>query len=133
MISANVPDSLTKIIPVNQQLVPVALKRKLEYSGHFICEYVDKIKLIHYFSFLKRHNHIFENIELDIDLVESFEKKAMDYVEEIESKIKTDPEAPDKMITKNFTEIFDSDDDEIEEMNSEIEAEDVQDLSYENL
>ena len=134
MITANVPDSLTKIISVNQQLVPVALKRKLEYRGHFICEYVDKIKLIKYFYFLKRHNHIFENIELDINIVENFEKKTMDYVEVVDSKNKTNPETPEQM-PKIAADILDSDDDEMEEQNLEFEAvllnndqlEDVQD------
>ena len=92
--------------------------------------------MIQYFSFLKRHNYIFDYIELDIILVESFKKETMAYVEEVDSKINTDPEIPNKIISKSSTDIFDSDDDEMEEINFEMEevvqnkdqSGDVQDL-----
>ena len=44
MISANVVDTLKRILPVDQNLVPVSFKKKLEYSGHYLQEYVDKKK-----------------------------------------------------------------------------------------
>ena len=116
MISANIPESLTRILPVNQQLVPVALKRKLEYKGHFLYEYVDKDKLLHYFMFLKQHNHIFENIELDMNLVQIFEKKTMDYVEKIDSKKDTHVKTPEQSETyEKYTDDFDSDEDDMKE------------------
>ena len=34
MVSANVVDTLQKILPVEEHLVHVALKRKIEYSSH---------------------------------------------------------------------------------------------------
>ena len=117
MVSANIPESMTKILPVSQQLVPVALKRKLKYTGHFIYEYVDKVKLIQYFMFLKRHNHIFEKIELDLNLVENFEKKTMNYVEKVDTQRKTDVNTEDpKTIDINYSDIFDSDEDDLEEI-----------------
>ena len=45
MVSANVVESLNKISPVEQNLVPVTLKRKMDYSGHFMQEYIDRNKL----------------------------------------------------------------------------------------
>ena len=45
MVSANVVESLNKILPVEQNLVPVALKQKMDYSGHFMQEYIDRNKL----------------------------------------------------------------------------------------
>ena len=59
MVSANVVDTLHKILPVEQNLVPVALKRKMEYSGHYMQEYVDRYKIKEYFQWFQRHNHIF--------------------------------------------------------------------------
>ena len=45
MISADVVESLKKILPVEQNLVPVSFKKKIHYSGHFLQEFVDKNKL----------------------------------------------------------------------------------------
>ena len=35
MISADVIESMQKILPVEQNLVPVSFKKKLEYTGHY--------------------------------------------------------------------------------------------------
>ena len=50
MISADVIESLEKILPVEQNFIPVSFKRKLEYTGHYIQEYVDKRKVFAYFK-----------------------------------------------------------------------------------
>ena len=61
MISADVVESLQKILPVNQDLVPVSFKKKLEYTGHYISEYIDKKKIQIYFDWFKKYNHIFKD------------------------------------------------------------------------
>ena len=71
MISANVIESLKKILPVDQNLVPVAFKKKIEYSGHYLQEYVDKNKVKTYFDWLRKYNHLFESYELDTKLIET--------------------------------------------------------------
>ena len=38
LISSDIPDSLSKILPTEQQLLPVSLKRKIEYRGSFMEE-----------------------------------------------------------------------------------------------
>ena len=53
MVSADVVDTLQKILPVEQNLVPVALKRKMEYSGHYKQEYVDIYKIKEYFQWFQ--------------------------------------------------------------------------------
>ena len=58
MISADVVESLRKILPVQQNLVPVSFKKKLQYTGHYIQEYVDKKKIQIYFDWLKKYNHL---------------------------------------------------------------------------
>ena len=45
LISADVKESLDKILPLEQSLIPVSFKRKLEYGGYFIEEFIDKEKV----------------------------------------------------------------------------------------
>ena len=73
MISADVTSTLEKILPVGQNLIPVSFKRKLEYKGHYLREYIDRDKLALYFRFFKTNNHLYEDLELG-DL-EKFEEK----------------------------------------------------------
>ena len=77
MISANVEESLNKILPVDQNLVPVSFKKKLEYSGHYIQEYVDKKKVLTYFNWFKKYNHLYKDYELDVKLITDYENSCM--------------------------------------------------------
>ena len=68
MVSADLVSTMEKILPVKQNLIPVSFRRKLEYQGYYIQEYVDKEKVTEYFKFLKTYNHLYEDIELgDLD------------------------------------------------------------------
>ena len=98
MVSANVVETMNKILPVEQNLIPVALKRKMEYSGHFIQEYVDRDKVKFYFQWFQRHNHLFEEMKLDENLISQFEEDALKMAE-LEDKEK------DQFI-KNHNEIL---------------------------
>ena len=42
MISAELQTTMEKILPCQQNLIPVSFKRKVEYKGYFIEEYVNK-------------------------------------------------------------------------------------------
>ena len=53
LISADISHSMNKILPQRQNLLPVCLKRKLEYSGNYIEEIIDKTKVRAYFNFYK--------------------------------------------------------------------------------
>ena len=70
--------TMDKILPVNQSLIPVSFKRSLKYKGHFIEEYVDKEKLITYFSWLKENNHLFKDFTFDTCLIDEFQNEAID-------------------------------------------------------
>ena len=50
MVSANLADSMKKILPLEQNLLPVSLKRKLQYGGHYIKEYIDRPKVQTYLN-----------------------------------------------------------------------------------
>ena len=65
LISSDIDHSLSKILPSEQGLIPVCFKRKLSYGGSYLEEYVEKNKVKMYFSWLKKHNHLFKDIELD--------------------------------------------------------------------
>ena len=72
LISADINHSLQKILPLDQSLIPVSFKRKLEYGGSFIEEFVDKEKVRLYFSWFKKYNHLYKNIKFDESLLEQF-------------------------------------------------------------
>ena len=76
MVSANVVDTLQRILPVEQNLIPVSLKRRMQYSGHYMQEYVDRYKIKQYFLWFQRHNHIFHNMELNETLIDKFEEES---------------------------------------------------------
>ena len=76
LISSDIEKSLSKILPLEQSLIPVAFKRRLAYKGSFIEEIIEKEKLKIYFSWFKENNHLFKDFELNPDLIEEFEMKS---------------------------------------------------------
>ena len=73
MISSDIVQSLNSILPISQELIPVSFKRRIEYSGHFAEEYIDKQKVLLYFDFFKKYNHLYKNFTLEEDVLEQFE------------------------------------------------------------
>ena len=73
LISADVASSLSKILPLSQNIVPIRFKRKLAYDGHYLAEYVDKRKVELYFNWFKKNNPLFKDMSLDDELLEKFE------------------------------------------------------------
>ena len=51
---------MDRILPIDQNLIPVSFKRRLAYSGSFIEEYVEKKKILMFFEFLKENNHLYK-------------------------------------------------------------------------
>jgi hypothetical protein len=49
LISSDISHSLSRIMPLQQSLIPVCFKRKLSYTGSFIEEYIEKEKIQMYF------------------------------------------------------------------------------------
>ena len=54
LISSDLDHSLSKVLPLQQSLIPVCFKRKLAYSGSYIEEYVEKEKIKMYFTWFNR-------------------------------------------------------------------------------
>ena len=82
MISADVIESMQKILPVEQNLVPVSFKKKLVYTGHYIQEYVDKKKIQIYFDWFKKYNHLYGCLKLDRKLITDYEEESMKILKE---------------------------------------------------
>ena len=77
LISSDISHSLSRILPLNQALIPVCFKRKLSYEGSYLEEFIEKEKVITYFSWFKKYNHHYMDIDLDIELINSFEDNSL--------------------------------------------------------
>ena len=55
-VEADIKPTIDKLLPRLPQLIPVSLKRKLEYKGNYIEEMVDTQKVILYFDYFKKNN-----------------------------------------------------------------------------
>ena len=60
LISADVTHSLSRILPLSQNIIPVCFKRKLEYTGNYLEEVIDKNKVQAYFDFYKANNPLYK-------------------------------------------------------------------------
>ena len=68
LISSDIASSLKKIIPIeDQQILPVTFKRKLQYDGHYLAEWIDRKKIEIYFNWLKINNHLYKDIDFSTD------------------------------------------------------------------
>ena len=125
MVSADVVESMNNILPREQKLLPVSLKRKLEYSGYYMQEYVDRDKLQVYFRWFQQHNHLFKDMVLDEDKIDKFEKDAQEAVEEMDlekNKLFTDHDTIKNYANKIHDEFYDLDGEE-NLINVELEKE----------
>ena len=75
LISSNIPHSMSRILPRKQNLLPVCLKRKLEYKWSYIEEIIDRNKINAYFNFFKRFNPLFNKVELKDEIIDDFENE----------------------------------------------------------
>ena len=71
-ITSDIPHSMEKILPQEQQLFPVSFKRKLTYEGHYIEEIVDKEKIRIIFDWLRKNNHLYYDVLLKDEIIDEF-------------------------------------------------------------
>ena len=122
LISSDISHSFSKILPVDQTLIPVCFKRKLSYSGSYVEEFVDKSKLKMYFSWFKKYNHLYRDIELDSSLIELFKDDSLaaskdferltkqEEEQSLESKDESEDELMDEVDIADDIEFFTSQD-----------------------
>ena len=58
------------MIPSQSELVPLKLKRKLTYRGHYLYDYVTPQKLLEALRFLKANNPLYVDIDINEDWLE---------------------------------------------------------------
>ena len=68
---------MSRILPRKQNLLPVCLKRKLEYKWSYIEEIIDRNKINAYFNFFKRFNPLFNKVELKDEIIDDIERKGI--------------------------------------------------------
>merc|ERR1711962_519912 len=72
-VEADVTNTLNeKILPRQQELIPVALKRKLSYKGTVMEEMVSKNKVQAYFDYFKQYNPLFVDESLDMQRIDNW-------------------------------------------------------------
>ena len=54
-----------------ETIIPVSFKRKLQYEGHYIAQVINKEKVFKWLAYLKKNNHLYENVQIDIPKIES--------------------------------------------------------------
>ena len=74
LISSDIEHSLEKILPLEQKIIPVSLKRKLSYKGFYIEEYVDKEKVQIFLDWFKANNTLYKDVEFYADRIGEFEE-----------------------------------------------------------
>lgn len=83
-VEAQVKETLDKMLPVDQDLVPVCLKRKPEYKGNYIEQVVSKSKILEYFYYFKTQNPLFADIQFDETKIDDFLKNSLSEITEQE-------------------------------------------------
>ena len=73
--AVNVPSKLDTIctllprLPSQTELIPLKLKRKLQYKGHYMCNYVRPDKVMNALIWLKANNPLYANISINNDWI----------------------------------------------------------------
>ena len=82
LISSDLDHTMSKILPIEQQIIPVSLKRKLAYKGFYMEEWVDKNKVEIYFDWFKTNNPFFKDLQLNKTRISEIEQNIFEDVEE---------------------------------------------------
>ena len=86
LMSSDISHSMSKILPVAQHLIPVCLKRRLDYTGNYMEEIIDKNKVNAYFNFFKRYNPLFKDIELKESRIDQYEYESVVSAEQFDDE-----------------------------------------------
>ncbi len=74
--AVNVPTDLSSVcsllprLPSQCQILPMKLKRKLQYRGHYMYDFVRPDKVMAALEYLKTHNPLYKDIEVNNEWVE---------------------------------------------------------------
>ena len=107
-ISADISHSMNKILPKEQNLLPVCLKRKLDYSGNYLEEIIDKN------NFFKRYNLLFNTVGLHEKAMDDYEEECVAAAKEFDEINNTRENEKNKNLNEeeNLKSDLDSSEDE---------------------
>ena len=116
MISADIPHSLSRILPQDQNILPVCFKRKLEYHGNYLEETISKNKVKAYFDFFKKNNPLYKDVSFEGEFIDQFEAECTQRAEDFDK-------ASTIVIEKSQSELSRSESDsESESVDGDIEG-----------
>ena len=105
LISSDISHSMSRILPREQNLLPVCLKRKLEYTGNYLEEMIERNKVRTYFNFFKRYNPLSNDNGLDENEIEKYENNCSNLAEQFDEEIKKYETGPE---TDNYSDKSDA-------------------------
>ena len=82
--AVNVPSKLDSVctvlprLPSQSELIPLKLKRKLAYKGHYLYDYITPDKILTALRWLKTHNPLYADIEIDEEWVHNAESNDLE-------------------------------------------------------
>ena len=101
-VEADVDLSMEKILPRPQELIPVVLKRKMEYSGSVMEEIISKNKITAYYNWFKDNNPLFKDIILSQDKLDEFINQSVETTDNVQLHTDDENNIPE-VINPDFT------------------------------
>ena len=86
-VEADVDLTMSKIIPRDQDIIPIIFKRTMKYKGHVMEEIISKRKVIAHFEYLKSNNPLFREVNLSQQILDDFMNKQSEEMAEIEHTV----------------------------------------------
>ena len=102
LISADIDHTMSRVLPVNQNLIPVCFKRRLAYTGSYIEEVIEKKKVTIIFNWLREHNHLYKDLDLDSTLINKYLEDTLTIANEFHRNTRTN-----ELTTSEETESMD--------------------------
>ena len=96
--AVNVPSKLDSVctvlprLPSQSELIPLKLKRKLAYKGHYLYDYVTTEKILNALKWLKVHNPLYVSVEINEEWAGNAESNDHELYRSLINSIDIEPE-----------------------------------------
>ena len=83
-IQADLKHTMNRLNITSDTIIPVSFKRKLEYTGHYISQVINKEHVYNWLMFLMVNNHLYKNIKISKkELTEAIGKYSKTLLKEV--------------------------------------------------
>ena len=95
--AVNIPASLEPVcdllprLPTSAHLIPLKLKRKLQYKTAYLNNYIRPAKVMSALQFLKKNNTLYENVNINDNWTQTWETEDPDLWEALKNNLATPP------------------------------------------